>query len=384
MKVYLDNNATTRIAPEVLDAMLPFLTESFGNPSSFHSFGSDLMDDIEAAREKVAALLGARAGEIVFTSGGTESDNMALICATSINPLKPGLVTSTIEHPAVLETAAYIESRGHPLELSEVNSDGTLDMDSFKSCISEQTGLVSIMMANNETGVIMPVEETSRIAHERGALFHTDAVQAAGKIPVDVRSSGIDLLSISAHKLHGPKGAGALFIREGIDIPPFMFGGHQEKGMRAGTYNTAGIIGLGVAAELAASHLREEKSITGPLLGRLEAGILEKCPGAVIVGADVGRLPNTATVLFRAVESEAVMTLLDIEGICVSSGSACSTGEEISSYVLAAMGISADDANTALRFSLSRYTTGREIDYVLDILPPIIEKLRKISPYANL
>ena len=229
MKVYLDNNATTRISPEVLDAMLPFLTEKFGNPSSFHSFGSDLMEEIEAAREKVAALLGAHAGEIVFTSGGTESDNMALTCSASINPLKPGLVTSMIEHPAVLETAECIRSRGHPVGLSEVDHDGTLNMDSFESLISEQTGLVSIMMANNETGVIMPVEEISRIAHERGALFHTDAVQAAGKIPIDVRSSGIDMLSISAHKLHGPKGVGALFIREGIDIPPFMLGGHQER-----------------------------------------------------------------------------------------------------------------------------------------------------------
>lgn len=383
MKVYLDNNATTRIAPEVLDAMLPFLTEKFGNPSSFHSFGSDLMEEIETAREKVAALLGARAGEIVFTSGGTESDNMALTCSTSINPLKPGLVTSTIEHPAVLETAESIRSRGHPVGLSEVNHDGTLDMASFISLITEQTGLISIMMANNETGVIMPVEKAARIAHERGALFHTDAVQAAGKIPIDVRSSGIDMLSISSHKLHGPKGAGALFIREGIDLPPFMLGGHQENGMRAGTYNTAGIIGLGAAASLAAEHLLEEKGRTGLLLGRLEAGILEKCPGAIIVGAGARRLPNTATVLFRGVESEAVMTLLDMEGICVSSGSACSTGEETSSYVLAAMGIRPDDANTALRFSLSRYTTDREIDYVLEVLPPIIDKLRKISPYAN-
>ncbi len=383
MKVYLDNNATTRIAQEVLDAMLPFLTERFGNPSSFHSFGSDLMEDIESAREKVAVLLGAHAEEIVFTSGGTESDNMALIGATEINPLKPGLVASTVEHPAVLETAEYIKSKGHPVGLSEVNSDGTLNMDSLERLISEQTGLVSIMMANNETGVIMPVERVARIAHEAGALFHTDAVQAVSKIPVDVRSSGIDLLSISAHKLHGPKGVGALFIRKGIEIPPLMLGGHQERGMRAGTYNAAGIVGLGVAAELAAAHLSEENGGTGLLLEKLESGILAKCPGAFIVGADTERLPNTATVLFRGVESEAVMTLLDLEGICVSSGSACSSGKEFSSYVLAAMGIDPVDANTALRFSLSRYTTGREIDYVLEVLPPIIEKLREISPYVN-
>ncbi len=383
MKAYLDNNATTRIAPEVLDAMLPFYTERFGNPSSFHSFGSDLMEDIEAAREKVAVLLGANAEEIVFTSGGTESDNTALIGATTINPLKPGLVTSKIEHPAVLETAEYIKSKGHPVGFSEVNNDGTLNMNSLESFISEQTGLVSIMMANNETGVIMPVAEVARKAHERRALFHTDAVQAVGKIPVDVRSLGIDMLSISAHKLHGPKGVGALFIRKGIEIPPFMLGGHQEKGIRAGTYNTAGIVGLGVAAELAVRHLLEENGITGLLLERLEGGILERCPGTVIAGADVERLPNTVTILFRGVESEAVMTLLDMEGICVSSGSVCSSGDESSSYVLSAMGIDAVDANTALRFSLSRYTTGREIDYVLEVLPSIIEKLREISPYAN-
>lgn len=383
MKIYLDNNATTRIAPEVLDAMFPFLSERFGNPSSFHSFGSGIMEDIQAAREKVAALIGADAEEIVFTSGGTESDNTALIGAVTINPLKPGLVISRIEHPAVLETADHLKRKGNPVGISDVNSDGTLNMNSLESCISERTGLISIMMANNETGVIMPVAEAARSAHESGALFHTDAVQAVGKIPVDVGSMDIDMLSISAHKLHGPKGAGALFIRKGINISPFMLGGHQEKGMRAGTYNVAGIVGLGVAAELAIRYLSEGNGRTGLLLEKLERGILESCPGAVIVGADASRLPNTATVLFRGVESEAVMTLLDMEGICVSSGSACSTGEESPSYVLAAMGIDEVDANTALRFSLSRYTTGREIDYILEVLPPICKKLREISPYAN-
>ncbi len=363
--------------------MLPFLTERFGNPSSFHSFGSDLKEDIEAARQKVAALLGADAEEIVFTSGGTESDNTAIIGATSINPLKPGFVTSRTEHPAILETAEYIKSRGHPVKITEVNSDGTINMNSLESCVSEQTGLVSIMMANNETGVIVPVAEAARKAHASGALFHTDAVQAVSKIPVDVRSMDIDMLSVSAHKFHGPKGVGALFVRKGIEIPPFMLGGHQEKGMRAGTSNVAGIVGLGVAAELAVKHLLEENGRTGLLLERLEKGILEKCPGAVVAGGDAERLPNTATVLFRGVESEAVMTLLDIKGVCVSSGSACSTGEQTSSYVLSAMGIDDVDANTAIRFSLSRYTIGGEIDYILEVLPPIIEKLRDISPYAN-
>ncbi|MCD4776526.1 MAG: aminotransferase class V-fold PLP-dependent enzyme [Candidatus Aegiribacteria sp.] len=383
MKVYLDNNATTKVAPEVLDAMLPFLTERFGNPSSFHSFGSDIMEDIEKARNKVAELIGADAEEIYFTSGGTESDNTALIGAVEINPLKPGFVTSRIEHPAVLETAEHIAEERHLVAFSEVNSDGTLDMDSFDSCISEKTGLVSIMMANNETGVVMQVEEAARKAHEAGALFHTDAVQAVGKIAVDVRSIGIDMLSLSAHKFHGPKGVGALYIRKGIKIPPLMLGGHQEKGMRAGTFNAPGIAGLGKAAELAVEHLSEKIDETGLLLERLEKGILDNCSGTVIAGANARRLPNTATVMFGGVESEAIMTMLDVEGICVSSGSACSTGEGTPSYVLSAMGIDPVDASTAIRFSLSRYTTNREIDYVMEILPPIIERLRRISPYAK-
>jgi cysteine desulfurase len=382
MKIYLDNNATTRVVPEVLDAMIPFLTERFGNPSSFHSFGSDIMENIEKARKNIAELIGADAEEIIFTSGGTESDNTALIGAVEINPLKPGLVTSRIEHPAVLETAEYLAGKRHPVAFSEVNSDGTLNMDSFENCISEQTGLVSIMMANNETGVVMQVKEAARKAHEAGALFHTDAVQAMGKVTVDVKSMGIDMLSLSAHKFHGPKGVGALYIRKGIAIPPLMLGGHQEKGMRAGTYNVPGIIGLGKAAELAAEHLSDKSGGTGLLLDKLEKGILDNCPGAVVAGANTERLPNTATVMFKGVESEAVMTMLDIEGVCVSSGSACSTGEQTPSYVLSSMGIDPVDANTAIRFSLSRYTTSREIDYVMEILPPIIEKLRKISPYA--
>ncbi len=382
MKIYLDNNATTRMAPEVLDAMLPFLSEKYGNPSSFHSFGSDLMEDIEKARGRVAELIGADAEEVFFTSGGTESDNTALIGAMEINPLKPGLVTCTIEHPAVLEFAKHMAGRGYPVSFAEVSGKGLLDLESLRNSIDEKTGLVSIMTANNETGVIMPVKEASDIAHEAGALFHTDAVQATGKIPLDVKAMGIDLLSLSAHKFHGPKGVGALYIRKGVEISPFLRGGHQEKGMRASTYNVPGIAGLGKAAELAGGFVIEESLQTRSLLEKLEKGILEECPGAVIGGADAERLPNTSTVLFRGVESEAVITLLDLEGICVSSGSACSSEDETSSYVLAAMGVDPIDANTAVRFSLSRYTTGREIDLLLEILPPVVEKLRKISPYA--
>jgi len=264
-----------------------------------------------------------------------------------------------------------------------VNTDGSVDTDSLESLISEQTGLVSIMMANNETGVVIPVKEISQIAHSSGALFHTDAVQAAGKIPIDVKSMGIDLLSISAHKLHGPKGVGALFVRKGISLPPLILGGHQENGLRAGTYNVPGIAGLGKAAELAVENLYNGNNGVGTLLKELEKGILNECSGAAIVAAKTERLPNTATVMFKGVESESVMTLLDMEGICVSSGSACNAGEEAPSYVLSAMGIDAADAVTAIRFSLSRYTTSREIDLILEILPPIIKKLRKISPYSD-
>lgn len=383
MKAYLDNNATTRMAPEVLDAMLPFMTERYGNPSSFHSFGSQVMEDIEKARRSVALLIGASPEEIYFTSGGTESDNAAILGATAINPLRPGLVTSPVEHPAVMRTAEKLKERGIPAEFAEVHGDGTLDIGSCSRLITGNTGLVSLMMANNETGVMMPVAEVSEIARQAGVLFHTDAVQAVGKVAVDVRSMGIDLLSLSAHKLHGPKGAGALYIRKGIDLPPLMSGGRQERGMRPGTYNTAGIIGLGKAAELAAACLADNDGRTERLLRRLEKSVLESCPNTTIAGKKAPRLPNTAVILFGGVESEAIMTLLDLEGICVSAGSACSSGESAPSHVLSAMGIDPRKASTAIRFSLSRYTSDREVDYLLEVLPSIVDRLRKISPYAD-
>ncbi len=370
------------MAPEVLDAMMPFFNDQYGNPSSFHTFGSALTEDIEIARQQVADLIGAFPSEIIFTSGGTESDNTALFYGIGADSGKPGLVTSVVEHPAVLETAGYLEQAGHPLGLVKVKSSGCVNMDSLEEQVTPNTGLVSIMKANNETGVIMPIREAAEIAHRAGALFHTDAVQAVGKIPVDVKVEGIDLLSLSAHKFHGPKGVGALYIRKGLKLNPFMHGGHQESGMRSGTYNIAGIVGLGKAAEMARYFIAEEALKTSYLLEKLESGILKECPGAVIVGASAERLPNTATVLFTGVESEAVLTLIDLSGICVSSGSACSTGSKDPSYVLTSMGISVTDANTAIRFSLSMYTSDQEIDYVLEVLPPIIEKLRKISPYT--
>lgn len=383
MKAYLDNNATTRMAPEVLDAMLPFMTERYGNPSSFHSFGSGVMEEIEKARRSVAGLIGSSPEEIYFTSGGTESDNTAVLGATAINPLRPGLVTSSVEHPAVMRTAERLKGRGIPVELAEVHGDGTLDMRSCSRLITPNTGLVSLMMANNETGVMMPVAEVSELARQAGVLFHTDAVQAVGKVAVDVRSMGIDLLSLSAHKFHGPKGAGALYIRKGIDLPPLMSGGRQERGMRPGTYNTAGIIGLGKAAELAAAHLADNDGRTERLLRRLEKSVLGSCPNSRVAGEKAPRLPNTAVILFCGVESEAIMTLLDLEGICVSAGSACSSGEYAPSHVLSAMGIDPREASTAIRFSLSRYTSDREVDYLLEVLPSMVERLRKISPYSD-
>ena len=381
--IYLDNNATTRVAPEVLEEMMPFLVEDFGNASSFHTFGSAVLDHVEVARERVACLLGAAPGEIIFNSGGTEGDNTALMSGTSVESSRPGLITTAVEHPAVLETARQIEKQGKPLKIIGVDHDGALDLDRLGAVADPGTGLVSVMTANNETGVLMPVAEAAEIAHRAGALFHTDAVQAVGKIPLDLSSLDVDMLSLSGHKLHGPKGIGALYVKKGTPLEPLILGGHHEHGARAGTYNVPGIVGLGKAAELCMDRISEESERVAGLLDKLESGILATCPGAEIAGAASPRLPNTSTVLFTTVESEAVLTLLDLEGIYVSSGSACSTGSKDPSYVLSAMGIDQMQANTAIRFSLSRYTTGEEIDRVLQVLPPLIEKLRLISPYSR-
>ncbi len=381
--IYLDNNATTKIAPEVVEAMKPFNHELYGNPSSFHTFGDRIFEHIEEAREKVASLLGCRAEEIVFTSGGTESDNTVLFGVSEMNPSRSGIVTTSIEHPAVLDTAEYLSKHGHPLGIVGVDNNGVLITEELETLVDKYTGIVSVMMANNETGVIQPVKEACAIAHAGGALFHTDAVQAVAKIPFSISEMDIDFLSLSSHKLHGPKGVGVLFIRKGIKLPAFIHGGHQENGYRAGTYNVAGIVGLGKAAELAGEFLNEEVVNTKKLLRKLEKGILDSCPGSSVLSADVKRLPNTATIIFAGCESEAILTLLDMKDIYVSSGSACSTGSTSPSYVLSAMGIDDFRANTAIRFSLSRNTTNEEIDKVLVELPLIIEKLRNISPYAQ-
>lgn len=374
-RIYLDNNATTALAPEVLEEMMPFLTADYGNPSSFHTFGSSVLDRIARAREQVAVLIGANPDEIIFTSGGTESDNMAL---RGCSALRGGpVVTTAVEHPAVLETAMHL---GGPARIVGVDSSGTLDMKTFRSSL-DGASIASVMFANNETGTLMPVKAAAAFSHEAGVPFHTDAVQAMGKVLVNVEELGVDMLSLSAHKFHGPKGVGALYIRRGMALPPLVTGGHQEKGMRAGTYNAAGIVGLGKAAELAQAHLQEEGFVQN-LLDRFESGVLSRCPGAMIMAKDSPRLPNTSTVIFRGIESEAVLTLLDIQGIYASSGSACSTGSKDPSHVLMAMGLDHNLANSAVRFSLSRFTTPEELDHAVNALAGIVEKLRAISPYT--
>lgn len=382
--VYLDNAATTRVAPEVLEEMLPYLNDSYGNPSSFHTFGSSHMDAVERARGQVARLLGAKTEEIFFTSGGTESDNQALRGAVRIDPTRRGIVTSAVEHPAVLETAKVLEKEGCSLGIASVNSEGELDLQSLEKLVDQQTAIVSVMAANNETGVIMPLRKIGEIARDEGALFHTDAVQMVGKSPIDVHTLGIDMLSLSAHKLHGPKGVGAIYIKKGVHIPPLITGGHQERGVRSGTYNVPGIAGLGKAAELALTHLTDTVEKERKLRESLEKGVKERCPGAFIVAENAEqRLPGTVTVIFRGIESEAVLTLLDMQGIYASSGSACSTGSKDPSHVLYAMGIDYTLANSALRFSLSRYTTEEEVSRTVTALESVVERLRRISPYSE-
>ncbi len=382
--VYLDNAATTSVAPEVLEEMLPFFKEEFGNPSSFHSFGSSQMEAIEKARGQVARLLGAKCEEIFFTSGGTESDNQAIRGAVKIDSARTGIVTSAVEHPAVMETANVLEDEGNSLGIVGVNKNGELDLESLKGLVNQQTAIVSIMAANNETGVIMPLKKAAKITHEAGALFHTDAVQMVGKVPIDVHALNIDILSLSAHKLHGPKGVGAIYIKKGIKLPPILTGGHQEKGVRSGTYNTPGIVGLGKAAELALTHLNDTASKERKLRESFEKQVLESCPGSFVVadGAEY-RLPGTVTIIFEGIESEAVLTLLDMQGVYASSGSACSTGSKNPSHVLYAMGIDYTLANSALRFSLSRYTTKEEIKRTVELLSKVVERLRSISPYTQ-
>jgi cysteine desulfurase len=382
--VYMDNNATTRVAPEVLEAMMPYLRDYYGNPSSMHRFGGQVGAAITEARKKVAGLLGADPEEIVFTSCGTESDSTAIFSALQSFPDKRHVVTTRVEHPAVKNLCENLDTlTGHKHRLTRlmVAADGTLDLQKYEEALADDTAIVSVMWANNETGVIFPIAEMARIARERGILFHTDAVQAVGKVPINLKELDVDFLSLSGHKLHGPKGVGVLYVRRGTPFVPFLVGGHQEKGRRGGTENVASIVGLGRACELAAVHMAEENSRVKALRDKLEQGLLSSIPHSMLNGHKTDRLPNTANISFEYVEGEAILLHMDQYNICASSGSACTSGSLEPSHVLRAMGVPFTAAHGSIRYSLSIYNTEAEIDFVLEKMPPIIAGLRQMSPF---
>jgi cysteine desulfurase len=379
--VYLDNNATTRVAPEVLEEMAPYFTEFYGNPSSMHSFGGQVAKQLVEAREKVAALLGAEADEIIFTSCGTESDNTAILSALDVNPEKRHIVTSRVEHPAIKVLCEHLAEKGYRMTFLDVDEDGNLDMAQYERSLSPDTAVVSLMWANNETGAVFPVERAARLAREKGILFHTDEVQAAGKIPLNMKESAVHMLSLSGHKLHAPKGIGVLYLRRGTRFSPYLLGGHQEKGRRGGTENTPSIIGLGRACELAGQRIEEENMRIRQLRDRLESEIGKRIPNLRINGGKAPRLPNTTNISFEFIEGESILLLMDQFGICASSGSACTSGSLQPSHVLRAMGVPYTMAHGSVRFSLSVYNTDEDIDLVIEKLPPIIERLRSMSPY---
>ena len=381
--IYLDNNATTRVAPEVLEEMLPYLSEFYGNPSSMHTFGGQVHRKIEEARSKVAALINAEPSEIIFTSCGTESDNTAIMSAVEAYPSKKHIITTRVEHPAVLNFSKHLARKGFRVTFLPVDNLGRLDMDLFLKVLDDDTAVVSVMYANNETGVIFPIEEIGEILRERKIFFHSDAVQATGKVPVDVKKLPVDMLSISGHKLHAAKGIGALYVRKGSRFNPYIIGGHQEHGRRAGTENIASIIGFGKACELALKDPDEEVKYLSKLRDRLENSLLTSCPDARTNGETEHRLPNTTNISFEYVEGEAILLRMDEYGICASSGSACTSGSLEPSHVLRSMGVPFTAIHGSVRFSLSRYSDASEIDRVLEILPPIIRELRTLSPYGK-
>lgn len=379
--IYLDNNATTRLDPMVLEAMMPFMTEHYGNPSSIHGFGEPVRKGIERAREQVAALLGAaHDSEIIFTSCATEANSTAILSAVEALPERKEIITSVVEHPAVLEVCEHLERRGYTIHRLPVDSQGRLDLDHYQSLLSENVALVSVMWANNETGTVFPVQTMATMAKEKGVLFHTDGVQAVGKFPIHLANSDIDMLSFSGHKIHAPKGVGALYVKRGSRFRPLLRGGHQERGRRAGTENAAGIVGLGMACELAEVHM-PIMSHLAELRDELQAGLLEKVPCSIVTGDIENRTPNTLNIAFEYIEGEAILLMLNQLGIAASSGSACTSGSLEPSHVMRAMSIPYTAAHGSVRFSLSRYTRQKEIDYVLEKLPPVIERLRSLSPY---
>ena len=377
---YFDNNATTRVAPEVIEAMLPFLRDFWGNPSSAYSFGSQVAKAIEEAREKVAALIGAEAKEIIFTSCGTESNNAALQSALATQPNKRHIVTTAVEHSAIIRHCEWLQKQGVAVTFLPVDAEGMLDLHLLDQAIRPDTALVSAMCANNETGVVFPVEEIAAICRSKDVLFHTDATQVPGKLKMDGAEVGADFLSLSAHKLHAPKGIGLLYVKRRTRFQPYIVGGHQEKGKRGGTENVPGIVAFGCAADLVRTRLEEENTRVRALRDRLENTILRMVPDTLRVGAKEPRLPNTSNIAFDHVEAEGVLMMLDDLGICASSGSACTTGSLNPSHVLTAMGLKTARAKGCVRFSLGFYNTDEEVDYLLTHIPRVIERLRDGSP----
>jgi cysteine desulfurase len=380
--IYLDNNATTACDAEVVAAMLPFFTEQFGNPSSMHSFGNRVGAALKEARTRVQTLLGAaHDSEIIFTSCGTESDSTAILSALRAQPERNQIITTVVEHAAILALCDQLEKEGYVVTRLGVDKRGRLDMDEYRAALGLRTAVVSVMWANNETGTLFPVEAMAELAHAHGAQFHTDAVQAVGKLPIDLAHSAIDMLSLSGHKLHAPKGVGVLYLKRGTRYRPLLRGGHQERGRRAGTENSASIVGLGVAAELALKYMDFENGEVKRLRDHLEASLLARVPRCFATGDTANRLPNTSSIAFEFVEGEAILLLLNKAGIAASSGSACTSGSLEPSHVMRAMGIPYTAAHGTIRFSLSRHTTAEEIERVIEAVPPIIAQLRKISPY---
>jgi len=379
--VYLDNNATTKVADKVLDEMLPYFSDFYGNPSSMHAFGGNVGKKLDEAREKTAALIGAAPEEIIFTSCGTESDSTAIRAAVQSNPDKKHIITSRVEHPAIKNLCEHYAKNGYRVTVVPVDSIGNLDIEYLRQHLTDDTAIVSIMWANNESGVIFPIHDISKMVKQRGIVFHTDAVQAVGKIPIHIQETGIDMLSLSGHKIHAPKGIGALYMKKGTKYFPYMIGGHQENGRRGGTENVPSIIGLGKACELAAEHLEEINTRVKKLRDTLENELLNRIPNAAINGNKDARLPNTTSIGFEYVEGEAILLMLDQFGICASSGSACTSGSLEPSHVLRAMGVPFTSAHGSIRFSLSTYTSSEEINFVVDKMPPIIGKLRELSPF---
>ena len=400
-RVYLDHNATTAVEPEVLDAMLPYLSGEFGNAASIHTFGQKARAAVETAREQVAALIGARPQEIVFTSGGTEADNHAIfgvilplvtwLASLSPNPVDdPGkrlsiaklkhVITSSIEHEAVLNTCQALEKQGVPVTYLPVDGQGIISPEALRRALRKETVLITVMHANNELGTVQPLEEIGGIAADTDVYFHTDAVQSAGKVPIDVNALRLDLLSLSGHKFYAPKGIGALYIRGGTRLQQLLYGGHHQRGFRPGTENVAGIVGMGKAAELARKALTEDAARISALRDRLEEGLLTRVLHSRANGARAPRTPSTANIMFPGIEGEALVIALDLKGLACSTGAACSSGAVEPSHVLTAIGLSPDEARASLRFSLGRHTTAAEIDFALQVVPAAVEQLRELSP----